>query len=380
MSTPVVSFIVPCFKLGHLLRECVETILAQTYRDFELLIMDDCSPDQTGTVATSFGDPRVRYIRNDSNLGHLRNYNKGIDLARSKYVWLISADDRLRVPYVLARYVRYMDEHPDVGYVFCPGIGLYNGVETDILRDAHYGDENRTFDGQEFIKAVIQKTGGLLSPAVMVRRACYEQISRFPLDMPHQGDLYLWLLWALHYRVGYFGEPMVNYRTHDHNMMMFLQRSYPETVFRDEVNVLWRIKREAEHKNYHALADYIEPFICRKYAHAVGVQSYNETCVPWGMSVEECDGAFKRNAESTREYYRLRSRFEVLVGDKHWHHSAFNEARQSYLSAIQRSWLMPAVWAKLGLLCLGSPGNKIRTIATRIWRRPADNAAQPGLV
>src|SRR5208283_2490112 len=80
MTPPTVSFIVPCYKLAHLLPNCVHSILMQTYRDFEVLIMDDCSPDATPQVAQSFQDPRVKHIRNDPNLGHLRNYNHGIGL------------------------------------------------------------------------------------------------------------------------------------------------------------------------------------------------------------------------------------------------------------------------------------------------------------
>src|SRR6266853_4290713 len=90
-AAPTVSFIVLCYKLAHLLPECVNSILSQTYFDFEVLIMDDCLPDNTPEVAQSFADPRVRHIRNDPNLGHLRNYNKGIAMAHGKYIWLISA-------------------------------------------------------------------------------------------------------------------------------------------------------------------------------------------------------------------------------------------------------------------------------------------------
>src|SRR5262245_36779409 len=96
VNEPVVSFIVPCYKLGHLLSDCVSSILCQTYEQFEVLIMDDCSPDQTPQVAACIFDPRVRYIRNTMNLGHLANYNRGIDMARGRYIWLISADDTLR--------------------------------------------------------------------------------------------------------------------------------------------------------------------------------------------------------------------------------------------------------------------------------------------
>src|SRR3974377_1558569 len=101
---PKVSFIVPCYKLGHLLAECIESILAQGYQDFEVLIMDDCSPDNTPEVAKSFGDARIQHIRNEPNLGHLRNYNKGIGLAKGDYIWLISADDSLRSSRVLERF------------------------------------------------------------------------------------------------------------------------------------------------------------------------------------------------------------------------------------------------------------------------------------
>ena len=75
---PKVSFVIPCYKLGHLLTECVESILAQSFTDFEVLIMDDCSPDDTPQVAQSFKDPRVIHVRNEQNLGHLRNYNKAL--------------------------------------------------------------------------------------------------------------------------------------------------------------------------------------------------------------------------------------------------------------------------------------------------------------
>src|ERR1700732_62846 len=114
MQSPTVSFVVPCYKLDHLLPECVKSILSQTYSDFEVLIMDDCSPDNTAEVARSFRDPRVKHIRNQPNLGHLHNYNKGINLTRGKYVWLISADDYLRKPHILKRYVDLLDAHPNV--------------------------------------------------------------------------------------------------------------------------------------------------------------------------------------------------------------------------------------------------------------------------
>src|SRR4029079_12158829 len=108
-------------------------ILGQTYGDLEVLIMDDCSPDNTAEVARSFQDQRVRHIRNERNLGALPNYNKGISLSRGKYVWLISADDYLQRPYIVQRYVDLMEANPRVNYVFCPCSVVKNGKETERI-------------------------------------------------------------------------------------------------------------------------------------------------------------------------------------------------------------------------------------------------------
>src|SRR5688572_8994109 len=207
MPQPTVSFIVPCYRLGHLLRENVESILAQDYDDFEVLIMDDCSPDDTPAVAQSFSDPRVIHVRNESNLGHLENYNYGISLARGRYIWLISADDYLRRPYVLGRYVGLLNTHPKVGYVFCSGIGVRDKQETGILKYSACSDRNRIFTGREFLRKQLRQNM-VLAASGLVRRECYEQLGGFPLDMPWAGDWYLWCLFALYYDVAYFAEAM----------------------------------------------------------------------------------------------------------------------------------------------------------------------------
>jgi glycosyltransferase involved in cell wall biosynthesis len=353
MPNPTVSFVIPCYKLAHLLRDCIDSILSQTYIDFEVLVMDDCSPDDTALVAQSICDPRVKYIRNDQNLGHLRNYNKGIRLSGGRYVWLISADDRLRVPYVLERYVHFMDAHPNAGYIFCPAVGLQDGVETQLLDWGYFGAADQIFDGRKFITTLLGKSLGLAAPAVMVRRDCYEKVSMFPTDMPHQGDLYIWFLWALEYDVAYLAEPMVNYRAHDLNIMKDLIRRVPEAVFSDEVNVLWRVKRRAEQKGFLALAHRLEYFIGSKYARAAAFALYGEKCSHWAMSLKQCNDALSTNTIGESDYKRIRARLRAYLANKHWRHGAFGDARRTYVQALRDDWRMPQVWLRLLMLLLG---------------------------
>jgi len=343
MQNPTVSFVVPCYKLAHLLPECVNSILSQSFGDFEVLIMDDCSPDNTAEVAQSFRDPRVKYIRNDPNLGHLQNYNKGISMADGKYVWLISADDRLRRHYVLERYVGLMEDHSEVGYVFCAGVGLLDGTETILLGDYYYGSVDKIFDGRQFIETVLFKGGGLLSPSVMVRKDCYEKISMFPLDMPHQGDMYLWFIWALEYDVAYLSEPMVNYRDHDSNMNKELMSQVPMTVFSDVVNVLWRIKRKSEQKGFGLLAQKIEYFIAENYADMADSTVYGGKYSPWRMDITQCSEALRDNAVNELEYARLRGKFYALMAVNDWRHGSFKNARQSMSNAGEYSGTLNVV-------------------------------------
>jgi glycosyltransferase involved in cell wall biosynthesis len=367
MKSPTVSFVVPCYKLAHFLPECINSILSQSFREIEVLVMDDCSPDNTGEVTRSFNDARIRYIRNDSNLGHLPNYNKGINLSRGAYIWLISADDRLRRPYAVERYVKVMADHPAVGYVFCPGIGLVGGAETTLLEDYYYGAKDIIFDGRQFIATVLRKCGGLLSPSVMVRKDCYERISMFPLDLPHQGDMYLWLVWALEYDVAYLSDPMVNYRSHELNMMKDFMSRVPKTVFTDEVNVLWRTKLKSEQKGLAALNRQIEYHIANKYSAAAAFSIYGVGGVPWGMSIAECDGALRTNSTTISEYRRLRSNFHGCLADRHWLHGDFGDARRCYTLAIRDDWRMPGIWAKLVLASMGRVGRSARG-AIRRWK------------
>src|SRR5262245_43985084 len=167
MRTPKVTFIVPCFKLAHLLPDCVNSILGQTFGDFEILIMDDCSPDNTPEVARSFGDPRVKHVRNEPNLGHLRNYNKAIEMAAGEYLWLISADDRLRRPYVLEQYLRVLEANPGVGFAFCPGYALQGNVETEMVGWATLDSPDTILDGRVFLKRLLE-SNCVLAPSGIV--------------------------------------------------------------------------------------------------------------------------------------------------------------------------------------------------------------------
>ena len=92
---PMVSVCIPTYWGATYLGATIESVLRQSYAYFEVLVIDDNSPDNTGALVNSYTDPRVRYFRNESNLGPEGNWNRGLELARGKYYKLLPQDDLL---------------------------------------------------------------------------------------------------------------------------------------------------------------------------------------------------------------------------------------------------------------------------------------------
>lgn len=299
---PKVSFLVPCYNLAHYLSECVNSILMQTFQDFEILIMDDCSPDNTSKVAESFNDPRVSYHRNENNLGNIRNYNKGIELSRGEYVWLVSADDCLKSNDVLRKYVELLDRNPQVGYAFCPAVTIEEGKDTGVLDwSAWPGGEDRILKGAEVVERAIVSCP-VCAPTGIVRKTCYDTISTFPISLNRTGDYYLWTMFAVSHDVGYFAEPMVRYRLHPTNMEKIMERQEPASFYSQELQVIWSIKQRAEQAGMNSLSPGFAGRLVEMYTYRlVKREVENWTHGPnWESAFEEIKNkAFdKREAEN----------------------------------------------------------------------------------
>ena len=373
---PTVSFVVPCYNLAHFLPECVESILQQTYGDFEILIMDDCSPDNTPEVARSFKDPRVKHIRNEPNLGHLRNYNKGIELSRGKYIWLISADDRLRRPYALDRYIRVLDGNPRVGYVFCPGVRLRENKELDVLDYSKHGHHDQTFNGRQFLSKLIQGNS-IVAASGVVRKECYTKAGVFPLDMPWAGDWYLWCVFSLHFDVGYLAEPLVCYREHDLSITQQLMRDRVTSCASEDVSMPWVIKRKAEEARDRNVSRSCLLAVANEYARSMAPERYRwKSTSP--MSLKEFEESLDRNSSGTRERDWIRARVYTAIADRYYWKGELGLARKLYISGLRKTPWILKIWAKLLLLFLGGLGQqfriRIKGIRRSILNQPPANS------
>lgn len=340
---PKVSFIVPCYKLAHFLADCVNSILSQTYGDFEILIMDDCSPDNTPEVAAQFKDPRVIYIRNEPNLGNIRNYNKGIELSRGRYVWLISADDCLRSRHVLQKYVDLLDEHPEIGFVFCPAMSLEEGKEPEIDSwTAWPGDQDQIISGSEVVRRSAYECA-VASPAGLVRRECYTRIGLFPEHLPRACDYYLWAMFSTIYDAGYFAEPMVYYRKHASSMETVATLEQPVSLFEEKLRALWLVKNEVEAAGIQGVTSDFHRGLTQAYTWRlvhmeVKNAPYGRT---WDAAIKEIRDNISDEKEAEELLQLIRSGWPSALatgyawhGAEHYQKGRFDEAIAAFRSSL----------------------------------------------
>ena len=208
-----VSIITATYNGERFLREDVDSVLNQTYRDLELVLIDDGSTDRTGDILREYEqrDTRVSVTIHPENQGILSTYLHGVQLSTGDYFKIFDHDDRLH-PQCIEKQVEFMDEHPEVGIVFTST----NNMTTDgsVYRTKRYPfpTENGILDKRTLLLYTLfspifpfTQGGGL------IRRGAFDQIGDY-------FDTLMVLKFAKSdWGFGYIDEPLFDYRTHDSN-------------------------------------------------------------------------------------------------------------------------------------------------------------------
>lgn len=218
-----VDVVIPCYNYAHFLQECVESVLSQANVDVRVLILDDASPDNTPEVGMALAsrDKRVAYRRHTVNKRHIATYNEGIEWAGGDLFLLLSADDYL-LPGALGRAAELMHNHPDVGFTFGNAlIAESDGIITK--RVDPLGDNNvpamQVLSGPQFMR--LSGASNLVpTPTAVVRTTLQKQVGGYHKELPHAGDMEMWLRLASHAGVGYINEDQAVYRRHASNMSL----------------------------------------------------------------------------------------------------------------------------------------------------------------
>lgn len=211
---PLVTIAIPTFNRASLLKECVRRALSQTYENFEVLVSDNASSDDTVEILSGFADARLRVIRQDTNIGLLPNWNACVAAAKGDYIVVVPDDDRI-APWLLARCVSLIAEQPKIPIVV-------------TLSNLHSGSLGKTFparaskfletgiqDGTEVLTQYLTDKISVTMCSVMLRTELLRERGGFPLHLPHTADVAAWAPLLLLGKVGFVNEPCATFIYHN---------------------------------------------------------------------------------------------------------------------------------------------------------------------
>ena len=204
----IFSVIIPLYNKAPYIRKTVESILGQTFDDYELIIIDNRSTDGSSEIVAGFTDPRIRIVQLEENVGVSIARNKGVTLSTAPYVCFLDADDWWE-PTFLAEMAGLIARHPDAGIY---GTGYYI-VKSGKKRIAPIGVDNGFDEGGINYCQVYAKTlcMPLTSISVCIPHKVFDATHGFPADINLGEDFILWLTIALKHQVVLLNKPLSNY-------------------------------------------------------------------------------------------------------------------------------------------------------------------------
>lgn len=208
-QNPVVSFLMTAYNREKYIAQAIESVLNSTFKDFELIVLDDCSKDSTVEIATSFArrDSRVVVIQNEKNLGDYPNRNKIAEYAKGKYLKYLDADD-LIYPWGLEILVNSMEQFPQAGWGLC-------SLEQDKEVIYPFMLQSKEIFEYHYFKSPLFNKAPLSS---IIRSDAFKQVKGFS-GKQHVGDCELWHVLAMKYPLVLMPHGMVWYRQHDDQQM-----------------------------------------------------------------------------------------------------------------------------------------------------------------
>ena len=179
--SPVVSILMPVYKTAPFLREAMDSILSQSFTDYELIVLDDCSPDNAEEILDSYTDSRIVRYKGEKNVGLSNILNIGIGMAQGKYIARMDSDD-LSLPDRLQIQVDYLESHPEIDLVSV-GMQLFGAKEEIWLREPN----------PEKVKIIALFHSPILHASSMWRRERFEENGLlFRQEMVPSEDYDLW--------------------------------------------------------------------------------------------------------------------------------------------------------------------------------------------
>jgi glycosyltransferase involved in cell wall biosynthesis len=290
---PTVSVIIPSYNHERFVRECIQSVLNQTFQDFEIIITDDASTDRTVEIIEQFDDRRIQLFKHATNQGVSITANNCIRHASGSYIAWLSTDD-VWYPEKLEVQVRYLNEHPEIGVVF----GKVDWIDEsgNLITDTSFpylnlfNVENKT--RVEWLRHFFL-TGNCLSlPCSLVRKECFAEAGVLDPTYAKIPDLDLWIRICFKYDIAILDQKLIK------NRWISDERNASGGTLKNRTQVQLEHKRSLDHyltitdpneflsifpdaTNYGEVTAHIIPYFLGRIA----ISSRSDYKILWGLEV-----------------------------------------------------------------------------------------------
>jgi len=214
---PKVSVILTSFNHEKFLREAINSVLNQTYQDFELIIWDDASSDNSWHLIKQYADARIKAFRNDTRKRGIWGVNKAIsEIASGRYIAIHHSDD-VWEPDKLEKQVAFLNAHNDIGAVFTHALVIKEDGQSLADRNHFYFNifDQPNRNRHEWLRFFFCHGNVLCHPSVLVRKSCYEKCGLYRYGLAQICDFDLWIRLCSKYEIHILPEKLVRFRIHD---------------------------------------------------------------------------------------------------------------------------------------------------------------------
>ena len=198
-----VTVIIPTYNRADIIEKSIRSVLDQTYEDFTLIIVDDCSKDNTEGVVRNIGDERIIFHRLPENIGATGARNEGVKLAQTEFVAFHDSDD-MWLPDKLEKQIKYMDEHPDAGMVY----GRMRVISPE--KTYEFPNEAVAGDLEGKIYPWLLRRNSIGTPVMFIRKKCFEEAGGFDTSLRCLEDWEFAIRFSKQFEIGYIDDVLMD--------------------------------------------------------------------------------------------------------------------------------------------------------------------------
>ncbi len=318
---PKISVIMPVYNGEKYLREAIDSILAQTFTDFEFIIINDCSVDGTEEIVLSYTDERIVYIKNEKNMGVAETLNRGVAIAKGEYIARMDADD-ISLPERFNKQVEYMDSHSNIGV--CGSNVRFFGEKV--------GETDMPI-GSKWCKANMFFSNALAHPSVIIRRSVLDKCGlKYDPCFERMEDFDLWDRVCEQVDIDNISDPLLRYRIHKSQVTQNHTADEKDSQRNFKMRVLGRLSFEYTDEEFDSYIKYCFNFdsmsyndvvnlekLCNKAYHAnKKVHYYDDRC--FYLTLRNCIWLCFHNAKLTEQQKKQLIRSSVFTPffDRAW--------------------------------------------------------------